>query len=176
MKKNTRSKDLQTVRCKFEFRKLSGWRHAEFLVEVDNGWQRARATKSREKEFEKFQGEFIRTIQEAALNETSENRRILVPVNYVPEFLTSKFMHKLADAIRRPRKRPAHLVLKIYLRAAWQDKDIRFNQMTREELAANLNAFFPQEKITPNAAWQMAYRLGLFSKRTSGPKQVAGGL
>ncbi|MGO8839406.1 MAG: hypothetical protein ACLQAH_16790 [Limisphaerales bacterium] len=175
MKKRTLPKTLSTTaQCRFEFRNDPVWFWAELFLETDDGWQIVMARKWQKRLYPngKFQAEFIREVQEVAFDTTSETGQVIAPINCVSEFWTPKFICRIADAIRRPRQRPAHRLLKSYLRASWKSNGL--DQMDRKELAEHLSKYFG--KITPNAAWQIAYRLDLFSKRTSGPKQVAGRL
>ena len=117
-------------------------------------------------EFETFKRDFITSAQNEAIEFAADAEIIIAPTTHVNEFWTPAFINRLSSAIRRPRKRPAHYGVKKYLRAHWHD---RMCNMTRRELAAHLK-FACNANIKPAAAWQMAYRLDLFTKRPNGPK------
>jgi hypothetical protein len=162
-----------TVPCRFEFSKpFEGWARAEFFV---NEQSYCSEDIKDPVSLNKFQSEFIRKMQtEYILEHVANTGQVIASTNCISEFWTKEFILQVADSLRRPRKRLPVVntaVLKLYLLATWHDKRYKLSEMTRKELAAHINDLFkPNPKITPAAAWQIAYRLDLFSKRTSGPK------
>jgi len=119
---------------------------------------------------DKWRGGFTKMVQDAAM-EVAGWGVILAPENHVVEFWTSEHVARLANALRRPRKRPSLKLVTRYLRYTWESK--KLDQMDRLELAQHVNGAFGTS-FKPGTLWQLAYRnVDQSSKRTSGPKERA---
>jgi hypothetical protein len=173
-------KPSPTILCRFEFEapeQHNGYAYAEFFVnEKRLGWHSVDPkTKLFHGSFKRFKIEFIRKVQmEYILDYIGNTGQVVASSNYVAEFWTPEFILRVADSLRRPRMRSSNVnsaMLKLYLKGAWNSR-LKLHNMTRRELADHLNKVFRAvPKITPAAAWQRAYNLGLYSKRKSGPKE-----
>ena len=161
----------ETISCRFEFNDSpQGWsaglrcgvKFFLFRVSVKkDGTEPAHYWK-------KEKAAYIKKVQALTLEQTANEGIIFAPENCVTEFWTRDYILKMADALRRPRKRKSHPHLKKLLGACWVSCGL--DKMDRSELAEYLNTIYGPKSFTPAAAWQAAYNLNLFTKRPPGPK------
>jgi hypothetical protein len=138
-----------------------------------HGYETAVAVKNRD--FEQFKIAFIHSIQDLAVEEAALNGLVFTVENYDSEFWTPSHVLRLANALKRPRKKPSLHIIKLYLIHAWTDPDILLCDMDRKELAEHINSHCNTElhwgkQLTAANVWKLASDLGLFSNRKPGPK------
>ncbi len=160
-----------TVLCRFEFTQNDNWATGDFFINGERiiGHSVAKNGGSYPGSFKKFQVECIRQVQdEMILDDYVANYGLIaVPENFVSEFWTPEFILRLADRLRRPRKRPSNInqsILKIFLQAMWTAPKYMLCDLSEKKLARFINdTFNANPKITPAAARKIAQRLELFS-------------
>lgn len=116
--------------------------------------------------FDEFRRQFVERMQSTAIDLAAIGEDVPVPTNHVEEFWTSDHIKRLARALSRPRKTNA-IRRDHFLAFHWQSHSLF--KLDREELAAFVNRTL-HTKFKSKAVWEAAYRLGLTSERTPGPK------
>lgn len=160
----------KTIPCHFEFQHTPTW-CAEFYIRdgISKGVCVKRSGEDSE-DFERFKREFFKSVQHKIIF-YAHYGWLIVPTNFVSEFWTPEFVHKLSAALKRPYKNPKVFDLKGYLEASWKynGPEGALCDMTANQLAAHLNKGFGTTRFKPRTVSQMAYRLNLFSNRKPGP-------
>ena len=164
----------KTFPCHFEFQHTPTW-CAEFYIsdKITDGMCVDRSGEDGQ-DFERFKNEFFQKVKRKIIF-YAHYRVLIVPTNFVSEFWTPEFVHKLSVALKRPYKNPKVFDLKGYLKASWKynGPEGALCDMTADELVAHLNKVFETTRFKPRTVSQMAYRLNLFSTRKPGPRGFA---
>jgi len=118
--------------------------------------------------FEEFKAEFLVRVQGFILGVASVEKALLLPDNFTDRILTPQFLITLARRLDQPNQKTfEQLMLKQFLLASWEPMGL--HRLDRFQLAEKVNAALVAN-YKPDAVWKAAYRLGLLSSRTPGPR------
>jgi hypothetical protein len=139
------------------------------LSSVFRNWPRGVVKTAQE-----FERVFLDMVKSYILDQAAHYGRILIPTNYQEQIWTADHMGAMAKRLKRKPGAARYARLRwveSLLLSRWKSSGLC--NMDRRELCAWVNevsSSFPGKPFSPNAVWQIAYRLGVFSGRERGPK------